>query len=95
MGDAHRLTESVSSYQGGFSHELSHGPDAQTVLADGSLAPFMVVLEHQTRFTDGGRVLNVTALGETVAAAREKVYEAARKIHFSGAVYRTDIAAGV
>jgi phosphoribosylamine--glycine ligase len=45
--------------------------------------------------TNGGRVLNVTALGETVAEAREKAYAAARKIDFQGVVYRTDIAAEV
>lgn len=45
--------------------------------------------------TNGGRVLNVTALGDTVQAAREKAYAAARKIRFDGVVYRNDIAAGV
>jgi phosphoribosylamine--glycine ligase len=43
--------------------------------------------------TNGGRVLNVTALGETLEAAREKAYAAVAKIKFNGAVYRTDIAA--
>ena len=42
--------------------------------------------------TSGGRVLAVTALGETVAAARTRAYEAVSKIHFGGAHYRWDIA---
>jgi phosphoribosylamine--glycine ligase len=42
--------------------------------------------------TSGGRVLAVTALGETVAAARTRAYEAVSKIHFEGAHYRRDIA---
>jgi len=42
----------------------------------------------------GGRVLSVVALGESVAAARERAYEAIRRIHLDGAQYRTDIAAG-
>ena len=42
--------------------------------------------------TAGGRVLAVTALGETVAAARERAYEAASQIHFEGCHYRRDIA---
>jgi phosphoribosylamine--glycine ligase len=42
--------------------------------------------------TNGGRVLNVTALGPTIAAARERAYEAAAKISFTGARYRSDIA---
>ncbi len=42
--------------------------------------------------TDGGRVLNVTALGETLAEAQARAYEAARAIKFPGAWYRRDIA---
>ncbi|MBM6978468.1 MAG: phosphoribosylamine--glycine ligase [Actinomyces succiniciruminis] len=42
----------------------------------------------------GGRVLSVVALGETVADARARAYEAIDKIHLDGAQYRTDIAAG-
>jgi phosphoribosylamine---glycine ligase len=40
----------------------------------------------------GGRVLNVTALGPTVGAGRERAYVAIERIHFTGAQYRTDIA---
>ena len=39
----------------------------------------------------GGRVLNVTALGETFAAAREQAYAAVERIHFPGAQFRRDI----
>jgi phosphoribosylamine--glycine ligase len=42
--------------------------------------------------TDGGRVLGVTALGETLADAKRNAYEAVGKINFAGAFYRTDIA---
>lgn len=45
--------------------------------------------------TAGGRVLNVTALGASVAQAREAAYAAAAKISFAGMQLRTDIAAGV
>ena len=41
--------------------------------------------------TDGGRVLGVTALGDTLADAKRKAYEAVAKIHFQGAFYRRDI----
>lgn len=41
--------------------------------------------------TDGGRVLNVTAIGETLEQARTRAYEAVRKIRFQGAMYRHDI----
>ncbi len=43
--------------------------------------------------TSGGRVLGVTALGENLAAAREKAYQAAALIHFEGVTFRRDIAA--
>jgi phosphoribosylamine--glycine ligase len=42
--------------------------------------------------TAGGRVLAVTALGSTIAAAREHAYEAVSRIHFDGCQYRRDIA---
>lgn len=42
--------------------------------------------------TDGGRILNVTALGETLTEAREKAYSIIPKIEYAGMFYRTDIA---
>jgi phosphoribosylamine--glycine ligase len=43
--------------------------------------------------TAGGRVLNVTALGEDVHAAREAAYAAAAMIDFDGVQMRKDVAA--
>jgi phosphoribosylamine--glycine ligase len=43
--------------------------------------------------TSGGRVLNVTALGPTLATARERAYAAITRIEFPGMHYRGDIAA--
>ncbi len=45
--------------------------------------------------TNGGRILAVTGLGETVPNARAAAYDAARLIAFEGARFRSDIAAGV
>jgi len=42
--------------------------------------------------TNGGRILGVTALGATVAAARERAYAACKRISFPGMQYRMDIA---
>ena len=42
--------------------------------------------------TTGGRVLAVTALGETIAAARALAYQGVARIHFDGCHYRRDIA---
>lgn len=44
-------------------------------------------------YTVGGRVLNVSAVAPDFAAAREKVYEAIKRIRFEGMQYRTDIGA--
>ncbi len=41
--------------------------------------------------TSGGRVLCVTALGETVKFAQQRAYQIAEGIHFDGAQYRKDI----
>jgi phosphoribosylamine--glycine ligase len=41
--------------------------------------------------TDGGRVLGVTALGDTLEDARRRAYEACRLISFRDAFYRRDI----
>jgi phosphoribosylamine--glycine ligase len=43
--------------------------------------------------TNGGRVLNVTGLGETVGDARERAYAAVDRISFPGMRFRSDIAA--
>lgn len=42
-------------------------------------------------YTNGGRVLGVTASAPTLDEALEKAYAAVKKIHFDGAHYRTDI----
>ena len=52
---------------------------AGTILRDGKV------------LTSGGRVLCVTALGETVKFAQQKAYQIADEIKFDGAQYRTDI----
>jgi phosphoribosylamine--glycine ligase len=42
--------------------------------------------------TDGGRVVTVTATGETLSQARERAYDNVRRISFQGAHYRSDVA---
>ncbi len=44
-----------------------------------------------TILTDGGRVLSVTALGNTIAAAKLQAYKAVRCIRWDGAWCRKDI----
>jgi len=53
---------------------------AGTAIADGKLV------------TNGGRVLGVTALGQTIAEAQRRAYEAVDKIHWQDCYCRRDIA---
>jgi phosphoribosylamine--glycine ligase len=48
-------------------------------------------MQGKSIVTDGGRVLSVTAVGNTVADAKRRAYEALGKIHFDGMHYRRDI----
>lgn len=48
-------------------------------------------LKQQTLVTDGGRVLGVTALGETFESAIANAYAAVDDIQFEGMYYRRDI----
>ncbi len=49
-------------------------------------------LEDGKIVTSGGRVLCVTALGDDLAAAQKKAYEAVEKVHFDKSYFRKDIA---
>ena len=49
-------------------------------------------MPDQTTVTNGGRVLNITGLGDTLESARAKAYEVAGLIQYSGKFYRRDIA---
>jgi phosphoribosylamine--glycine ligase len=60
----------------GEDHHIFH---AGTVLRDGRLV------------TDGGRVLCVTALGDSIKLAQRRAYEIASAIRFEGVQYRRDI----
>jgi len=67
-------------------------------LAEAAKLPNVKVFHAGTKtvrdrvMTDGGRVLAVTALGDTLADAKANAYAAVKLITFSGAHYRTDIA---
>jgi phosphoribosylamine---glycine ligase len=41
--------------------------------------------------TAGGRVLGVTAVGDTLLAAKRRAYDAVDKIEFDGSYFRRDI----
>ncbi|MGD0167304.1 MAG: phosphoribosylamine--glycine ligase [Gaiellaceae bacterium] len=49
-------------------------------------------VRNEKLLTSGGRILNVTALGPTIARARQLTYAACEKISWDGMRYRVDIA---
>jgi phosphoribosylamine---glycine ligase len=62
--------------------------------ASGTLVFHAGTAERSGRLlTNGRRILNVTAVGGDVAAARAAAYEAVGRVSFAGMHYRTDIAA--
>jgi phosphoribosylamine--glycine ligase len=73
--------------------------DAITGLDAAGKVPGVAILHAGTRrdgdrlVTAGGRVLVVSATGETLTAARDAAYEAADQVRFSGKQCRRDIAA--
>ncbi|MEX1310951.1 MAG: phosphoribosylglycinamide synthetase C domain-containing protein, partial [Candidatus Sulfomarinibacteraceae bacterium] len=73
--------------------------DQITGIEDAEALPGVVVFHAGTRrdgdrlVTAGGRVLSVTALGETLADAVDLAYRAADRIHFEGVHRRSDIGA--
>jgi phosphoribosylamine--glycine ligase len=49
------------------------------------------VAQGKTVLTSGGRVLCVTALGDSVKIAQQRAYDLLQSIRFDGAQYRRDI----
>lgn len=65
-------------------------------ISEAERVPGVIIFHAGTIFSDilrtsGGRVLNVTAVGETLQEAINRVYEAIRYIKFKGMQYRKDI----
>jgi phosphoribosylamine---glycine ligase len=68
-----------------------------TGVGEAGALPGIVIYHAGTRrvdgdlLTSGGRVLDVTAVADSLAEAQQKAYEAVKLIHFEGMQYRTDI----
>jgi phosphoribosylamine---glycine ligase len=80
----------------GYPGEYSTGTPISGII-DADAMPDVKVFHSGTKMlgkslvTDGGRVLGVTALGNTVLDARRRAYAAMGKIQFEGMHYRKDI----
>jgi len=89
-----RVALGVVMAAGGYPHAPRKGDAIAGIPAE---TPETVVfhagtaLDGKRLVTAGGRVLCVTALGETVKQAQQRAYEAAKGIAFDGAQYRRDI----
>jgi phosphoribosylamine--glycine ligase len=77
----YRRGDVISGLEGGRDDETSLVFHAGTARQDGRVV------------TTGGRVLGVTGVDKTLAAARERAYARVRTITFGGASFRSDIAA--
>jgi phosphoribosylamine--glycine ligase len=71
--------------------KVIHGLDATAAIADSKVFHAGTTLRDGRPVTDGGRVLGVTALGDTMADAKRRAYEVAGKVQYQGAWYRHDI----
>jgi phosphoribosylamine---glycine ligase len=69
------------------------GLDEAAALPDVAVFHAGTKREGDNYVTSGGRVLGVTAAADSLPHAIHKAYEAAHKIRFDGALYRTDIGA--
>lgn len=90
--DSHAMTVVVSS--GGYPGDYEKGKEI-TGMED--VAENVQVFHAGTKeengkvLTNGGRVLNVTSIGNSLKEASENVYDEIGKIKFDGAFYRKDI----
>jgi phosphoribosylamine---glycine ligase len=81
---------------GGYPGKFASGREIQGLAEAGQVRDVKVLhagtrRQGDTLVTSGGRVVGVTASGLSLAAALQKVYEAAGKIRFAGMHYRRDI----
>ncbi|KPK80527.1 MAG: phosphoribosylamine--glycine ligase [Phycisphaerae bacterium SM23_33] len=77
------------SYEKG--HEIT-GIDAAEGLGDVKVFHAGTAWRDGRLLSSGGRVLGVTALGDTIAGAQKRVYQAVEKIRWKDCYYRKDIA---
>ena len=75
--------------------KVIHGLEQAAALPDVAIFHAGTRRKGEEVVTDGGRVLNVTALGDTFAQAIDRAYEAVDAISWEGMTYRRDIAARV
>jgi phosphoribosylamine--glycine ligase len=91
-----RASVCVVMASGGYPEKYDKGHEIKGIDAANRMRDVVVFhagtrLDGKKVLSDGGRVLGVTALGDTVAAAIKKAYQAVAKISWRKVHYRTDI----
>ena len=91
-----RASVCVVMASGGYPQKYDKGHEIKGIDAANRMRDVVVFhagtrLEGKKVLSDGGRVLGVTALGDTVEAAIKKAYQAVAKITWRKVHYRTDI----
>jgi len=83
---------------GGYPAAYEKGKGIQGLSPDGQIHGLDIIVFHagtqregECFFTNGGRVLGITALGDTLDEALDTAYDGVRAISFDGAHYRRDI----
>ena len=72
--------------------KVIHGLEAFRKMRDCFCFHAGTAMKDEKIVTNGGRVLGITVLGDDLRQARQKAYEAAGLVRFSGKYYRHDIA---
>lgn len=90
-----RTAVTVMLVSGGYPESYSKGKIIKGLNAVSDCILFhagtSIDIESENIKTSGGRVIAVTALGETIEIARKKAYENVKKITFEGMNFRSDI----
>jgi phosphoribosylamine---glycine ligase len=92
-----RIAVTVILASGGYPGKYENGKPIEG-LESAARLPEVQIFHAGTRVqtgktvTSGGRVLAITALGDSVTQARERAYAAISQIHFDGCHFRRDIA---
>jgi phosphoribosylamine--glycine ligase len=96
LGTAERMAVTVVLAAGDYPSGSDSGSPIEGIAEAEALGAIVfhagTAVKNGTLVTNGGRVLNVTALGATIREARERAYAAAQQISWKGMRYRHDIA---
>lgn len=88
-----RAATTVVAVSGGYPEAYQKGKEIRGLVASDQVKVFHAgtVLKEDQILTSGGRVLAVTALGDTIQDALDKAYQELDKISFDQMYYRKDI----